>query len=409
MRADDGTIALVASMSPVKPPSVIVIIPARGGSERVPGKNLLPLAGIPLVAHSILHARGSKSVQEVIVSTDNAEIAKVAKEYGATAIKRPHEISNAKATSESALIHVLDERRKKGKADPDLVVFLQCTSPVRKHDDIDNAVRQLIEEDADSLFSATRNHVLIWNATPAGPQSLNNDYHTRKREQDMEVQHRENGSIYVTKTEVLRRDSNRMGGKISVYEMDEMHSFQVDTPAQVDLLRWVVRREIQDWPNHVDLVVFDFDGVMTDNTVATKANGNESVRCNRGDGLGIAAMRRAGIPMIVLSTEEHPVVMARCQKLKLPCYQGLSDKAAFLKKYVKKEKIDLQHVAYLGNDVNDLPCLELVGFPVVTADAHPDVMHAAHVVLSTAGGKGAVREFADKLLAAKKRKKNVSS
>ncbi|TSC98578.1 MAG: N-acylneuraminate cytidylyltransferase [Candidatus Peregrinibacteria bacterium Greene1014_49] len=391
-------------MSPTRHPSAIVIIPARGGSERVPGKNLLPLAGIPLLAHSILHARGSKLVQEVIVSTDNPKIAEVAKEYGATVIKRPHDLANAKATSESALLHVLDERKKKCKADPDLVVFLQCTSPVRKHDDIDNAITQLINEDADSLFSATRNHAFIWNSTPEGPQSLTYDHRTRKREQDMEVQYRENGSIYVTKTAVLRANGNRLGGKMTVYLMDEMHSFQVDTPAQVDLLRWVVRREIQDWPKDIDLIVFDFDGVMTDNTVLTRANGHESVRCNRGDGLGIASLRRAGIPMIVLSTEEHPVVAARCKKLKLPCFQGLQDKAAFLKKYTKKEKIDLKRTAYLGNDVNDLSCLEIVGLPVVTADAHPDVMHAAHVVLSTSGGKGAVREFADKMLAARKKK-----
>lgn len=387
-----------------KYPSVIVIIPARGGSERVPGKNLLPLAGIPLLAHSILHACASKMVQEVIVSTDNPKIAAVAKEYGATVVKRPHDLAHAKATSESALLHVLDERRKKGKTDPDLVVFLQCTSPVRKHDDIDNAITQLLHENADSLFSAVRNHAFIWNATPGGPQSLTYDHCTRKREQDMEIQYRENGSIYVTKTETLRTHNNRLGGKITVYLMDEMHSFQVDTPAQVDLLRWVVRRDIEDWPKEINLVVFDFDGVMTDNTVITQTNSHESVRCNRGDGLGIAALRRSGIPMIVLSTEEHPVVAARCRKLKLPCVQGLSDKAAFLKRYIKKEKIDLKRVAYLGNDINDLHCLELVGFPVVTADAHPDVMHAAYVVLSTPGGQGAVREFADKLLAARRPK-----
>lgn len=387
-----------------KLPSAIVIIPARGGSQRIPAKNLLPLAGIPLVAHSILHARASRLAQEVIVSTDNPKIAEVAKEYGATVIRRPHDLASAKATSESALIHVLDERRKKDKADPDLVVFLQCTSPVRRHDDIDNAINQLIRENADSLFSATRNHALIWTETPGGPASLNYDHRTRKREQDMEIQYRENGSIYVTKTELLRRENNRLGGKVTVYMMDEMHSFQVDTPAQVDLLRWVVRREIQDWPKQTDLVVFDFDGVMTDNMVNTKANGHETVRCDRGDGLGIAMMHRAGIPMIVLSTEEHSVVTARCKKLQLPCFQGLSDKADFLKKYAKKEKIDLKRIAYLGNDVNDLPCFEIVGFPVVPADAHPDALHAAHVVLSTAGGKGAVREFADKLLAARKRK-----
>lgn len=383
--------------------TVIAIIPARGGSLRVPGKNLLLLGGIPLVAHSILHAKRAKCVSEVIVSTEDLAIAKVAEQFGADVIKRPAKLADAKATSESALLNVLDERRKAGKEDPDLIVFLQCTSPLRKADDIDNAVKQLLDEKADSLFSACRNHTLIWSATEKGPQSINYDWHTRRREQDMDIQYRENGSIYVTKTSVLRKNNNRMGGKITVYDMDEMHSFQVDTPEHVALLRYLVPHEAADWPSHLDLAVFDFDGVFTDNLVKTSADGDETVTCSRGDSLGIAALRKAGVSMIVLSTEEHPVVAARCRKMKLPCHQGVADKATFLKDYAKKNGIDLRKTAYLGNDVNDLACLQMVGFPVVTTDAHPDAMFAARVVLSGKGGNGAVREFCDKLLTAKKK------
>lgn len=384
-------------------PYVLAIIPARGGSERIPDKNMLPLAGIPIVAHSILHARHSQMVDEVIVSTEDEEIKRVALEYGAEVIDRPEDLAGPTATSESALIHVLDERVKQGKKDPDLVVFLQCTSPVRNLDDIDNAINQLLDENADSLFSAARNFALIWSQTSSGPKAINYDHLTRKREQEMEVQYRENGSIYVTKTEVLRKENNRLGGTIAVYEMDEFHSFQVDTKKQVDLVRWIVRHDDLDWPTDTELIVFDFDGVMTDNKVEVTDDGDEFVRCNRADGLGIDHLRDAGIPMIVLSTEKHPIVAARCEKLQLPCHQGIGNKANYLKEYAQKEEVNLEKIAYLGNDLNDHDCLSMVGFPVVVADADPSVLGVARVVLSTPGGQGAVREFSDKLLAARNR------
>ena len=384
-----------------KRPSVIAIIPARGGSQRVPGKNLLKLAGMPLVAHSITHAKRATTVQEVYVSTEDPEIAAVAEEFGATVIRRPLELTGPQSSSEATLLHVLDERKKKGKKDPDLVVFLQCTSPIRRSEDIDRAVQQLIDEKADSLFSATRNFALIWAQSKKGPEPMNYDKENRRMEQDRDVQFRENGSIYVTKTPLLRKNKNRLGGKIAVYEMEEFHSFQVDTKEQVDLVRWIVRHQPVDFPKRIDLIAFDFDGVLTDNHVLSGGDGSETVRCSRSDSLGIAALHKAGVPMMVISTEEHHVVAARCRKLKLPCHQGLADKESFLKAYLKKEKIDPKHVAYLGNDVNDRGCLELVGFPVVVADAHPDVLSIARVVLSNPGGRGAVREFCDKLLAAR--------
>ena len=113
-------------------PYAIALIPARGGSKRIPRKNLLPLAGLPLVAHSIRHAIAAHAVSEVYVSTDDPEIADVARTFGAEVVMRPTELAGDQATSESALLHALDDRARRGLPDPELVVFLQPTSPVRR-------------------------------------------------------------------------------------------------------------------------------------------------------------------------------------------------------------------------------------------------------------------------------------
>ncbi|MDT5269271.1 MAG: hypothetical protein QOH49_1457 [Acidobacteriota bacterium] len=382
---------------------MVAVIPARGGSKRVRGKNLMPLAGRPLVAHSVAHATGSRLVREVYVSTESEEIAAVARAGGADVIKRPPELAGDEASSESALLHALNERNRRGLPDPDLVVFLQCTSPVRRRDDIDRAVETLLAEGADSLFSACENNRLIWAVKDGQPFSVNYDFHSRQREQDMSVQYRENGSIYVFRPEVLRREKNRLGGRIAVYEMDYWSSFQIDVPEHAELIEWVMRRPgyapAPDWPARLRLVVFDFDGVMTDNGVQVDDRGGETVRCDRGDGWGVARLRDAGVSMLVLSTEEHPVVAARCAKLKLPCVQGCGDKAAALAALLAEKGIDPSEVAYVGNDVNDLGCLRLVGMPVAVGDSHPEVLAASRLVLTKAGGRGAVREFCDLLLA----------
>lgn len=383
---------------------VIAIIPARAGSKRIPQKNLLPIAGRPLVAHSVVHAQQSSCVREVYVSTESKEIAAVARAYGADVVERPPELSTDEATSESAIRHVLDERNRRGLPDPDLVVFLQCTSPVRRRDDIDRAVETLRAAGADSLFSACNNNRLIWAVKDGQPFSVNYDFRSRQREQDMAVQYRENGSIYVFRPDVLRKHGNRLGGRIAVYEMDYWSSFQIDAAEHAELIEWIMRRPgyavAPAWPARVRLVVFDFDGVMTDNGVQVDDRGGETVRCDRGDGWGVARLRDAGVRMMVLSTEEHEVVASRCAKLKLPCVQGCGDKAAALAALLAEQGIDRSEVAYVGNDVNDLGCLRMVGMPVAVGDSHPEVMAASKLVLTRKGGRGAVREFCDLLLEA---------
>ena len=148
----------------------------------------------------------------------------------------------------------------------------------------------------------------------------------------------------------------------------------------------------------IDLVVFDFDGVMTDNAVWIMEDGTELVRCNRSDGWGLARMRDAGIEMLVLSTEKNHVVAARCAKLGIPVVQGVGDKGMVLSSILADRGIDPNRVVYVGNDINDAECLQIVGTSVVAADAHPSVMPLATVVLTHAGGHGAVRELSDLIL-----------
>lgn len=162
-----------------------------------------------------------------------------------------------------------------------------------------------------------------------------------------------------------------------------------------------------DWPAKIDMIVFDFDGVMTDNSVYVDADGNETVRCHRGDGWGIARLHDLNVRMLVLSTEDHPVLRARCAKLRLGCHHGIADKGAALSTLLADAGIDPAHVAYVGNDENDLTCLETVGLPVVVADAHPAVMAHAALVLERNGGDGAVREFCDLIRAHLAKKGNV--
>ena len=151
----------------------------------------------------------------------------------------------------------------------------------------------------------------------------------------------------------------------------------------------------------VTFVVFDFDGVFTDNRVLVGEDGRESVFCSRADGLGLQMLDRVGLGCLVLSTETNPVVSARAAKLKLECIQGLGDdKWAALRSIIKERGLDPATVAYVGNDINDLDCLLHVGVPICVADAYPAVQKVARFITSRSGGHGAVREVCDLALQA---------
>ena len=208
---------------------IISIIPARGGSKELPRKNVLPFLREPLIAHTIRQSLRSQRVNRTFVSTDDEEIASVSIRCGADVIKRPSEISGDAATSEQALHHALDELERRESYTPDLVVFLQCTSPIRGDNDIDDAIDSLMASGADSLLSVCQFHRFIWRIQQGRPTSFNYDYRNRQLRQYLSPEFMENGSIYIFKPWVLLQFDNRLGGKIQLYEMDYFSSFEIDT------------------------------------------------------------------------------------------------------------------------------------------------------------------------------------
>lgn len=215
--------------------NILALIPARGGSKGIHLKNIYPLAGKPLICHTIDQAKKCKKISRIIVTTDDESIAEVSRTCGAEVIKRPDNISGDFASSESALIHSLKILQKQDEGLPDLVVFLQCTSPLRQPTDIDAAIATLLESRADSLLSVSPSHRFLWSETDAGAMSINYDFRNRPRRQDMEPQYVENGSIYVFKPQGLLETENRLFGKIALYKMDEQSAIDIDTTLDMKL------------------------------------------------------------------------------------------------------------------------------------------------------------------------------
>jgi YrbI family 3-deoxy-D-manno-octulosonate 8-phosphate phosphatase len=382
---------------------VLAIIPARGGSKGITRKNVRPFLDKPLLAHSIDHALQARSVTRLVVSTDDAEIATVARQYGAEVVIRPDDISGEAASSESALLHVLDHLRAAEGYEPDLVAFLQATSPLRRAWDLEAAIEMFRREGADSLFSGSPVHGFLWRLHGGQLRSVSMDYHRRPRRQDVGEDFIENGSIYIFKPWVLREHKNRLGGKIVLFREPPLNIFQVDEPGDLALLEKLATltrpRPRSAALKAIRLLVLDFDGVLTDNRVLVHQDGAEAVWCHRGDGWGIARLKERGVKVIVISTETNRVVGARCRKLGLDFIQACDDKLSALERVVQEHGLSRHQVAYVGNDLNDLECLRWVGLPIAVADAIPEIHETACLVTSRPGGSGAVREVADWLIA----------
>lgn len=378
----------------------VALIPARGGSKGVPRKNVLRVGGLPLVARAVRAARATPGIDLVVVSTDDEEIARVAADHGARVVRRPAAIAGDAASSESALLHALEDLADDGVR-PQALAFVQATSPFIHVDALAGAVRRVLEGEADSVFAAVPSHAFLWQRTAEGVEGVGHDMAHRPRRQDREPQHRETGAFYVMDAAGFLAAGHRFFGRVDVAEVPELTAIEIDTLDDLAAARALAPLLDRAEPIDVDAVVTDFDGVHTDDTVVVRSDGVESVRVSRSDGMGAALLRRAGVPMLILSTETDEVVSARARKLRVDVRQGLDDKASALRAWADERGIDLARVAYVGNDVNDLGCLDAVGWPVAVPEAHPDVLAAARVVLTRAGGAGAVRELADRVLAAR--------
>lgn len=224
--------------------NTIAIIPARGGSKGIPRKNLQPLAGKPLVAHTIEQARAAHTIDRILVSTDDAEIGAVAQHYGAEVLWRPAAISGDTASSEAALLHALDALQQSEGAAPELVAFLQCTSPLTQAADIDGAVHALLAEEADTALAVTPFHYFLWQQDEQGNAvGVNHDKAVRLLRQQRAPQYRETGAVYVMRTAGFRQAKHRFFGKTALYIMPAERCLEIDEPFDLQMAEWLLQRQ----------------------------------------------------------------------------------------------------------------------------------------------------------------------
>lgn len=379
-------------------PLALAVIPARGGSKGIPGKNLREVGGQPLVARAVAAARAARRVGRVVVSTDDAAIAAVARAAGAEIAWRPESLARDETSTEAVLLDLLDGLERAGQV-PELLLLLQCTSPLTTAAEVDGTLDKMLSTGADSALTVSPIHAFLWCHDAEGRAvGVNHDWRQRPRRQDRRAEFVETGAVYAMRTAGFRAARHRFFGKVALHVAPRSRWLEVDEPGDLQVAAALLdAAPPQPLPADVAAVVFDFDGVFTDNRVLVGADGSEMVTCSRADGLGLSRLRSLGLPLLVLSGEKHPVAAARCAKLGLECRAGVDEKLPVLQAWAAERGIDLARVVYVGNDTNDVTCLRAVGWGIVVADAHPAAAAAARIRLEHRGGHGAVRELCDRI------------
>lgn len=383
----------------------IAVIPARGGSVGLPGKNVRPLLGVPLVARCVEAARYSRYLRAVYVSTDDPDIAQVSKTAGAEVIIRPDDLSNSTASSEAALLHALEWLGQSGQAVPEYLVFLQCTSPFTRAQDIDSVLEKMVQKGAAAAFSVVEDHGFIWQEDDAGfALGITHDAEKpRPRRQDLKPRYRENGAIYAMRVADFLKKRERFCGPTVMVPVAGP-AFEIDDQSDWDIVEAFLKARpkatLRDVAKaNIKAVVMDFDGVHTDDCVTVDQDGREMVKCSRRDGLGLETLRKRGVKMMILSKESNPVVRARADKLKMPVQNQIDDKLPVLDTWRQEQGLDWSEVAFIGNDVNDLECMKACALSFAPSDAHDAAKVIASCVLTKGGGNGALREMCDMLVA----------
>jgi len=398
----------------------LALIPARGGSKGIPRKNIRNFAGYPLIAWSIAAGLQSGMVTRVIVSTDDDEIAAVAREFGAeTPFLRPAELAQDDTTDLPVFEQALAWLKENEGYQPDVVVQLRPTSPIRPRGSVDDAVRILLAHpDADcvrGVVLAGQNPHKMWRLPEGANSPMRNlldvkgvpePYNAPR--QSLPPVYWQTGHIDAIRTSSIFDKKSLTGDVIYPLVIDSRYTVDIDNLYDWARYEHLVMtgglefvspgRQRRPMPETIKLLVLDFDGVLTDNRVWVNQDGVEAVAANRSDSYGLGLLRKAGIESLVISKEVNPVVAARCNKMKVPYLQGIDDKEKALQQHLVKKGIDSAHVVFVGNDINDLPGFRVAGWAVAVADALPEVIREADYVLSGQGGRGAVRELCDLIL-----------
>lgn len=376
----------------------LAYMPLRGGSKSIPGKNVRPLAGKPLFAWALGEALAADCFDEVWVGTDSGEIAAaVEREFPGRVhvFDRDAGTCTDQASTESALLEFAAQQ------DFDVLCTIQATAPLTTAADFRAARQRFEAQQADSLLTATREKRFYWSEDG---RPLNYDPAVRPRRQDFPGTLMENGAFYFTRRGVLEQGQCRLGGRIAIHEMSPDTAVEIDEPADWDAVERLLRRRRnagrRDGPSGLRGLVVDVDGTLTDGGMYYGAAGEALKKFNTRDAKGLQRLEQAGMYVAVMTAEQSEAVHARIRKLGLRHYlPGIKDKLPALRQLVGEWGLQLDDIAYMGDDVNDLECLQAVGWACCPADAVDAVRTCADYVTALPAGGGAVREVCERLLA----------
>jgi N-acylneuraminate cytidylyltransferase len=380
---------------------VVAFIPARGGSVSIPLKNIKPIAGKPLL-HWVLEATLSCSfIDKIYISTDSEAIKACATSIDDKKIQiisRSPQTATDIATSESALLEFA------AREDFDVVIMLQATSPLTTPQDLEAAWKIYQEGGYHSLLSVVRQRRFIWNIDNGLAIPVMYDPKQRPRRQDFAGYFVENGAFYFTSRTRLLESGTRISGRTGVFEMSDESYYELDEPTDWIIVESLLNKRKKSFIPESRLkrckaLVMDVDGVLTDAGMYYTDDGNEMKKFNTRDGKGLELIRDIGFKTAIITSEITEIVRHRAQKLKIDYLrQGARDKDIALQEIVKEMGLALSEVAYIGDDLNDIPAMNIAGLTFCPSDATEAVRKKADFVLVGRGGNGAVREVCELLL-----------
>jgi N-acylneuraminate cytidylyltransferase len=374
----------------------VAIIPLRSGSKGIPGKNKKKLLGRPLYEWCLGEAILSDLDEIYVFTDDDWIIDRVKKEYRWTnkvhALKRGEENALDGSSTEDAM----KEFAEMIQYDFDILCLLQATSPLTSSLDINAVLEKLKESKYDSALSVVKTKRFIWSEEG---KSLNYNYLNRPRRQDFDGMLMENGAVYAIGKKQYLEKHNRLGGNIGLVQMPEESLTEIDEPSDFLILEKLLSKKLSDLksrPQKLDLLVLDVDGVFTNGTVAVSDNGELFKTFSLRDGMGLENLRANGVKVMVMTSEDSPIVKKRMEKLGIEMlYMGVKDKYSRLSSLLSEMNISRSQLAYMGDDINDLSNLNAVAWSFCPSDAVQEVKTVCDVTLNNPGGEMAIRELTD--------------
>lgn len=370
-------------------------IPVRGGSKSIPLKNIKEINAKPLVYWTVKAASESRNIDKIYVATDSGMIKSVVESFllpKVEVIDRSPQSATDTASTEFAMLEFAN------KYDFDNIVLIQATSPLLTSEDIDGGFELFNSDECDSVLSVVRQYRFIWKEDEnkiAVPE--NYDVYHRPRRQEFDGYLMENGAFYITSKERLLTSKNRVSGRIKAYEMSEDTAFEIDEPNDWIIIEQLMKkRNIKPDFKNVKMLLTDCDGCLTDGGMYYSENGDELKKFNTKDGMAFQLLREKNIVTGMITSENVELNRRRAEKLKLDHYiPGCKDKAAAIREICTERGISLDEVVYIGDDLNDLEAIKMVGLGCCPANAMPQIKSAAKYVAHANGGEGVVREICD--------------